>query len=315
MNYQKIYDALVRKRRENPLDKKTQYCESHHIIPRSLGGTDELENIVNFTAREHYVAHKILVKAYLQKYGKESEHYKKMVTALFFMTTSKRWDGKITSRMYDTIRNEFAKRQYENNVGERNPMFGRDWREGKTQEEIERHNKKSTTWFRNRNKEEQNEFRRKCSLRSSGENNPMYGKNPLSKLSEKQLEEMKKRKQQTWNNKTKEEREKYAKKLSELRANFSEEKKADIRKKKQEAWNKKSDEEKNRIINSIKQCGSSNGMYGVHRFGKSNPCYGRRYMHRGTEKKILVKPEDFQTYLDMGYQFNNPQNIKGAIDI
>ena len=32
--------------------------------------------------------------------------------------------------------------------------------------------------------------------------------------------------------------------------------------------------------------------------------------HRGDEKKILVKPEDFQTYLDMGYQFNNPKNIK-----
>lgn len=140
----------------------------------------------------------------------------------------------------------------------------------------------------------------------------MYGKNPLSKLSEKQLEEMKKKKQQTWNNKTKEEREKYAKKLSELRTNFSEKKKADIRKKKQDAWNKKSDEEKNRIINSIKQCGSANGMYGVHRFGKSNPCYGRRYMHRGEEKKILVKPEDFQVYLDMGYQFNNPKIQQGC---
>ena len=60
-----------------------------------------------------------------------------MVTALFFMTTSKRWDGKITSRMYDMIRNDFARKQYENNVGERNPMFGKDWRDGKTKEEIE----------------------------------------------------------------------------------------------------------------------------------------------------------------------------------
>lgn len=315
MNYQKIYDALVQKRKENPLNKKIQYCESHHIIPRSLGGTDELDNIVNFTAREHYVAHKILVKAYLQKYGKESEHYKKMVAALFFMTTSQRWNGKITSRMYDTIRNEFAKRQYENNVGERNPMFGRDWREGKTQEEIERHNKKSTTWFQNRNKEEQDEFRRKCSLRSSSKNNPMYGKNPLSNLSEQELKNIREKKQQTWKNKSDNERKAYAKRLAKLRANFSDEKKADIRKKKQESWDKKSDEEKAKIKRKTCHTGKSNGMYGVHRFGKDNPCYGRRYMHRGDEKKILVKPEDFQTYLDMGYQFNNSKSLKGAIDI
>lgn len=62
-----------------------------------------------------------------------------------------------------------------------------------------------------------------------------------------------------------------------------------------------------KINEKAKHVGKSNGMYGVHRFGKDNPCYGRRYMHRGEEKKILVKPEDFQTYLDMGYQFNNPK--------
>ena len=78
---------------------------------------------------------------------------------------------------------------------------------------------------------------------------------------------------------------------------------------------KKSDDEKKQITDKIKRVGAANGMYGVHRFGKDNPCYGRRYMHRGDEKKILVKPEDFQIYLDMGYQFNNPKNIKGAIDI
>lgn len=40
--------------------------------------------------------------------------------------------------------------------------------------------------------------------------------------------------------------------LNEIRSNFSEEKKASIRKKKQESWNKKSKEEKTRIIESTK---------------------------------------------------------------
>lgn len=129
------------------MDKKVQYCETHHIVPRSLGGSDESENLINFTAREHYVAHKILVKMYLQLYEVESKQYRKMVAALFFMTTSKRWAGKISSKMYESLKTQFAKHQYENNVGERNPMFGRDWREGKSKEEIEAHNKKSSEWF------------------------------------------------------------------------------------------------------------------------------------------------------------------------
>ena len=36
------------------------YVERHHIIPRSLGGTDDPSNIVALTAREHLVAHMLL---------------------------------------------------------------------------------------------------------------------------------------------------------------------------------------------------------------------------------------------------------------
>lgn len=64
MNYQKIYDALVQKRRENPLDKKIQYCERHHIVPQSNGGGNDKENLINLTAREHFFAHELLVKIY-----------------------------------------------------------------------------------------------------------------------------------------------------------------------------------------------------------------------------------------------------------
>ena len=38
------------------------YTESHHIIPKSLGGTNQVENLVNLTAKEHYVCHRLLTK-------------------------------------------------------------------------------------------------------------------------------------------------------------------------------------------------------------------------------------------------------------
>lgn len=38
--------------------------ESHHIIPKSEGGSNELSNIVNLTTREHFIAHLLLAKIY-----------------------------------------------------------------------------------------------------------------------------------------------------------------------------------------------------------------------------------------------------------
>ena len=33
------------------------YTENHHIIPKCLGGSNLEENLVNLTAREHFVCH------------------------------------------------------------------------------------------------------------------------------------------------------------------------------------------------------------------------------------------------------------------
>lgn len=57
MNYKNIYDKLINKaliRNINDL-----ITESHHIIPRSLGGTDDLNNLVDLTLKEHFVAQQI----------------------------------------------------------------------------------------------------------------------------------------------------------------------------------------------------------------------------------------------------------------
>ena len=59
MNYQKIYDAIIVHRKIN---FAPGYTESHHILPKCMGGSDDSDNIVRLTAREHYVCHWLLWK-------------------------------------------------------------------------------------------------------------------------------------------------------------------------------------------------------------------------------------------------------------
>lgn len=61
MNYHRIYDGLMAKRR---VDQVEGYGELHHIVPKCMGGDNSKENLVRLTAREHIVAHILLTKMY-----------------------------------------------------------------------------------------------------------------------------------------------------------------------------------------------------------------------------------------------------------
>ena len=114
MNYSAIYDALVSKARYRNL---TGYRESHHIIPKCMGGSDECSNLVEFTAREHFVAHRLLTKIY--------PNIKGLHLAVNLM---RKKNGIIlTSRLIETLRIQNSS----NASGENNPMFGKpSWIKG-----------------------------------------------------------------------------------------------------------------------------------------------------------------------------------------
>lgn len=61
MNYTNIYESLIARARGRKL---TDYVERHHIIPRCMGGGEDISNLVELTAEEHFVAHQLLVKIY-----------------------------------------------------------------------------------------------------------------------------------------------------------------------------------------------------------------------------------------------------------
>jgi len=99
MDYKKIYDYIT----NNP---KSQggITERHHIIPKSLGGTDDPDNIVEVSPRVHYLLHLLLYKI------TTGEDKKKMWYAVWNMSNQ----GKIkTGAMYQFIREECSNRQRE----------------------------------------------------------------------------------------------------------------------------------------------------------------------------------------------------------
>lgn len=61
MNYLKIYNLLVERAKTRVLEC---YTEKHHIVPKCLGGTDDINNLVALTPEEHFLAHQLLVKIY-----------------------------------------------------------------------------------------------------------------------------------------------------------------------------------------------------------------------------------------------------------
>lgn len=64
MNYQKIYDDFIASRRaiESGLIASEGRLEYHHIVPRSLGGSDDSDNMIALSHRDHYFAHCCLAK-------------------------------------------------------------------------------------------------------------------------------------------------------------------------------------------------------------------------------------------------------------
>ena len=97
------YAAITDRARTRKIDG---YTERHHIIPKSLNGTDDKNNLVDLTAREHFICHWLLTKMHT------GEAKAKMIYALNGMKRSnkfaQRYETLITSRVYENLKKEFS---------------------------------------------------------------------------------------------------------------------------------------------------------------------------------------------------------------
>jgi hypothetical protein len=75
------------------------YFERHHIIPKSLGGSDKASNFVNLTPREHFICHWLLTKML-----PTSPEQKKLYHAFSaFAMVSANQQRTITSKQYQIL--------------------------------------------------------------------------------------------------------------------------------------------------------------------------------------------------------------------
>ena len=111
MNYEKIYDSLISKAQNRILET---YTETHHIVPKCIGGTDNINNLVELTPEEHYLAHQLLVKIYPQNHS--------LVKAAAMMIPNRP-----SNKMYGWLKRRFAKAQSVSQTGGGNSQFGTRW--------------------------------------------------------------------------------------------------------------------------------------------------------------------------------------------
>jgi hypothetical protein len=96
MNYQKIYDTLVRRGQNRILEG---YSEKHHIVPRCLGGTDDATNLVSLTPEEHYLCHLLLVKIHPNNI--------RLVKAAMFMVSANK-DQQRNNKAYGWLKRQYS---------------------------------------------------------------------------------------------------------------------------------------------------------------------------------------------------------------
>lgn len=95
------------------------YCEVHHIVPKSLGGTNDKSNLISLTARQHYIAHWMLWKALGGVAGRS-----------FFMMSNFGKYGQVNSKTYGLARKDYSEQVKEQMAKKPNiPAFTPEHRE------------------------------------------------------------------------------------------------------------------------------------------------------------------------------------------
>ena len=138
MNYLLCYNEIIKRSKPRGLNKKKLegYFEKHHIIPRCMQGTNDKDNLVLLTAREHYLCHYLLWKANKDNHSLHLAFHKIRFSK---NNTQERYEAKLTSKEYEKIRiahSELLKGHKHSNevllkIGEKSK--GRiPWNKGKT---------------------------------------------------------------------------------------------------------------------------------------------------------------------------------------
>jgi len=141
--YSKIYFSIIDNAKSRNL---LEYKEKHHIIPKSLGGSNNSDNIVELTFREHFICHRLLIRM------TEGISKRKMTYGLWAMTMSNSKQSRmlVNSRLFEKIKQDKILAQIGIPLSEERKEKIRNSSFGKIQsEETKNKRAKSRTGFRN----------------------------------------------------------------------------------------------------------------------------------------------------------------------
>ena len=139
MDYKKIHDKIIENAiSENRVKNSNVYYEKHHIIPRCMNGTNDIDNLILLTAKEHFILHKILCLLHPKN--------AKLAHALWRMVNTginDKRDYRITAKEYERIKINKSSIQSLMVSGENNPMYGKCHSDD-TKRKLQRPTKEST---------------------------------------------------------------------------------------------------------------------------------------------------------------------------
>lgn len=107
MNYNKLYHRFIESKRYrefNVNENREQGFDLHHILPKSIGGSNKKSNLVKLTYREHYMAHRMLAKMY--KGAKKIKMSFALYSLRHFRNRHRQATG-LTARQYEYCRNQY----------------------------------------------------------------------------------------------------------------------------------------------------------------------------------------------------------------
>jgi hypothetical protein len=122
--YTRIYYRIISNAQSRTLPDGI-YVEKHHIIPKSLNGTNLKNNLVKLTAREHFICHRLLTKMLA------GPDLFRMQRAVSYMSTLNIVHSRynISSRLFEQLRiaasNAHSQLMRGKLAGPNNPMFGK----------------------------------------------------------------------------------------------------------------------------------------------------------------------------------------------
>lgn len=188
--YTRWYFSIVTRAKSRILDC---YVERHHVLPRSLGGSDDDSNLASLTAKEHFVCHHLLTKMTTR------QARSKMELALHCMLVSSSTNDsryKPPARLYEQTkialsalrRGQSKTEEHKRKIGEsqRGKIISAETRQkmseaarrrvvsAETRQKQSDQRKGKQPW--NKGIPHSEEHKAKISAASQGENNGMYGR-------------------------------------------------------------------------------------------------------------------------------------------